>query len=210
MSNARSGKQSAAATTWRRKRSGLSASSESYRIKIQSPMATKEDLREANRVLEQELQAQNQENERLKQQIIESATQEVKEAIAEEQEDLISDMTDHLRSVRKAEEKVWEIEGKASQILDDLEEGREDLEQEKEDLEEKRESLDGTIRAGITLAVVNWWIVVPVGLIAGVVGEAGGRVLVDQTAWTAPEILVWSAVAAVAIPMAAAALRAIS
>jgi len=165
--------------------------------------ATKEDLREQNRALEQELKAQNRENERLKEQIVQSATEEVKEAISAEQEKLISEMTDHLRSVRTAKNEVWDVKREASQILDDLE-------QERESLEQKRETTAEMIREGIGLAVVNWWIIAPTGLLAGIVGQAASRALIDQTAWTAPEILVWSAVAAIAIPLTAAALRAIS
>ena len=145
-------------------------------------------------MLERELEAQNQENKKLKEQIIASAVAEVKEAIATEREDLMSDMRSHVEEAKRAEEKVWKAKSNVAAAAKDVERAREKM-------EEERSSLERTIRAGIGLAAVNFWIVAPVGLIAGVAGHAAGKTLIEGTAWTAMEVLIGSMIVAAGVPL---------
>lgn len=141
---------------------------------------TKENLREANRKLEAELEKQNQENERLKEQIMERAAEEVKEAISTEEKELLSEMSGHLQSAKAAEEKIWEA---------------------KREVETAAGDLKGAIGSSMALAAMNWWIVFPVGLLAGIVGQAAGKVLIEGTSWTAMEVLIGAGALAAGVPL---------
>lgn len=155
---------------------------------------TKEDLREANRELEAELEKQNQENEKLKEQVLESAIEEVKAGISAEREEMIGEMRSHLETIQEIEQQVWRAKSNAGEAATLL--------------ESATQKMGTTIRAGITLAAMNWWIIFPTALLAGVVGQAAGRVLIEGTSWTATQVLIGAGSLAVGIPLLVGLVRA--